>query len=173
MYTFYFNYYLNKYTKNNIYKKNKKMKYINYFNDIEEYNNYNNKDIFPSIFLINNNGLIFKNKENTSFIKFPIYLYSEIIDTDFRRIEPNETTLNIIKWFDENKQSNGNYYYIPFSLLKNKIFIDNYPITELYYEGKDILVFKTDYEYDWDDSIKIIQYKDSYVKKGTIDIMIN
>jgi hypothetical protein len=134
-----------------------------------------------------NNGMGHMTKTSTARVRsmtiikkplqFPIYLETTRIDSDFFRRQSDTLALDIIIWFDKNSiyDSNGIRRYVPQEILtKNKIYLDGYEITsmELSSSNSEYITIYTDYMYNLNDPMKVLQYKNtSALRRGIIDIM--
>ena len=109
-------------------------------------------------------------------IEFPLYLYTESLGGDFYRRDADDTSLELIFWYNKNCIDNPNGgTYIPSDVLSGKIFIDDYEVTSLSLQpsiSNEFLLFETNYDYGLGEPMKVIQYhQTTSVEKGTIDIM--
>ena len=114
----------------------------------------------------------------SSGLTFPIYLYTEELDSDFRRRSSDDTAVAIINWYDNNRVSGTNSgHYLPSDVLAGKLFVDDFEVTSFSFQpsiARDILILETNNDYGMNSPWMIMQYTaSSSIARGTLDVMEN
>lgn len=170
--------YKKKYDWQNIYIQtfNELMKYIKLFNNKTDYTNYmegDGKIILPNVSLING-----ETKKMAYKKKYPIRFYTEELDSDFRRMESNVFSMELIDFYNKNCIVNSNNSYLPQELILNKYFIDDSPVIGMHVDKSaisDVIIIELqDYTMISGSVLCLLQIVSKPgIPIGTIDVMVN
>ena len=101
----------------------KMYKYKVIFENESDYTNYingNGKLILPNVSVIKSDKIKLYYKK-----KYPIRLYTEELEADFRRRKSDELSMELIDFYNKNCVVENSNSYIPQEILQGKYFIDN------------------------------------------------
>jgi hypothetical protein len=110
--------------------------------------------------------------------KYPIRFYTEELDSDFRRMDSNVLSMELIDFYNKHCIVNSNNSYLPQELILNKYFIDDSPVIGMYVDKSiisDVIIIELqDYTMISGSILCLLQtVSKPGIPIGTIDVMVN